>query len=79
VERCNITNQTRLGIFAASGARVTIEDGSVSGSVSDDINCAKGAQVVATNSTTTSGAVNTADTNFSTFNAIESNKGIIWV
>lgn len=78
VERCNITNQTRLGVFATSGARVTIEDGTVSGSVSGDINCDKGSQIVAINATTTSGAVNTADTNFSAFNTIESNKGIIW-
>lgn len=78
IERCNITGQTRYGVSAASGAKVTVEDGTVSGSVNNDLNCLKGAQIFAFNATTSSGAVNVADTNFSAFNTIESNKGIIW-
>lgn len=78
IERCNITGQTRYGVAAQSGAKVTVEDGTVSGSTADDLYCAKGAQIVAINATTTSGAVNVADTNFSSFNAINGNKGIIW-
>lgn len=78
IERCNITGQTRYGVSAASGAKVTVEDGTVSGSVNNDLNCVKGAQIFAFNATTSSGAVNVADTNFSNFNTIEGNKGIIW-
>lgn len=78
IERCNITGQTRYGVNADSGAKLTVEDGTVSGNVNNDLNCVRGAQIFAFNATTTSGAINTSDTNFSAFNAIEGNKGIIW-
>ncbi len=73
-----VTGCLSLGVSGNYGGIITYTNGSVTGSGSDDINSRRGSNVVAFDCTTTNGAISTADTNVSSFNAIDGNKGIIW-
>lgn len=83
LELANILNSGSHGVFVEGGARLTLTDASVTGSGSgDDIRIAEGSWINAKGCSTTNsvGTPAIGDTNLVTsFNALEGDKGIIWV
>ena len=77
-----VTGATSIGVRSSGGSRVVIEDGSVTGSSSDDLNISSGGWINADSCTTTNGAGNpdVLDTNLTGgFNfANNGDRGFIW-
>lgn len=75
----NITGGSGNGVIATEGSKIIVTNATLTG-FSNDLACVTGSTVCANGCTTTNstGAPDAADTNFSNFNAIESDKGIIW-
>ena len=75
---CDITDSTTRGVLAEQGSRVDVDAGSVVDSGTDDLQALTGSQIFADSCTTTAGSPAVADCNVSSFNAIDSDNGIIW-
>lgn len=77
---CAVTGSGSNGAFGRRGGSIVVADGECSGSGSNDLAVTEGSQVFANGTTTTNGTGSPAiaDANVSSFNAIDSNNGIIW-
>lgn len=79
-EAATVENSTRNGVYSTKGSLINVNAGTSTGSGGSDLYAALGSQVSANGCTTTSstGTPAAGDTNFTAFNTIESNKGVIW-
>jgi hypothetical protein len=75
------TGAATHNVRAQQGSKIVVQDATVTGAVTgDDLSCQTGSSIHANGTTTTNGTGSpaAADTNFTAFNTIESNNGIIW-
>lgn len=73
-----IKNAGNNGVFGRHGSRINLRGATVTGNSNNDMAVTFGSQIFADGVTTTSGSPAVGDTNVSSFNAIDSNNGIIW-